>query len=267
MVQDRKIYVVPLCIGYHFVLEANKLIDQHLRQAGRDKYKAVRIPPITFTNILKFVKDMFTKSSEVYMSFGDPLDVFGNQVDENGVSYDKFGNTLNLADYYTLDGALSPNLQRESIYAKLLSEKVVASYKKFNVVLSSNIVAFTAFHLIYKEYSENGLFSLLNLRDVIFKISKDDMIAALRAILPHLMELSENTTITLSDENWHNAESIYREGISKLGIYHYRSVLKESGEHTLICPDIRILYFYHNRLLQYGLEEHMHWPEAVIKSE
>ena len=267
MGHDRKIYVVPLCIGYHFVLEANQLIDQHLRQAGRDKYKGVRIPPISFSNVLKFVRDMFTKSSEVYMSFGDPMDVFGNQVDEHGDSFDRFGNKLNLADYFTLDGALAPNLQRESIYAKLLAEKVVASYKKFNVVLSSNLVAFTAFHLIYKDYAESGLFSLLNLRDVVFKVKKEDMLSAVGAMIPFLLQLAENKVITLSDEDWHAPETIIMEGINKLGIYHYRSVLKASGEHEWMCPDIRILYFYHNRLVHYGLEAHMQWPEAIIKSE
>jgi glycerol-3-phosphate O-acyltransferase len=264
--QDRKIYVVPLCIGYHFVLEANQLIDQHLRQAGRDKYKGVRIPSISFSNVLKFVKDVFTRSSEVYMSFGDPMDVFGNQVNEQGESMDKFGNQLNLADYFTLDGALAPNLQRESIYARLLAEKVVASYRKFNVVLSSNVVAFAAFHLIYRDYAENGIFSLLNVRDVNFKISKQDMLDAISSLVSHLQELAEQNNITLSDEMWNNAESIYREGMNKLGIYHYRSVLKETGTDELMCPDIRILYFYHNRLVNYGLEAHMHWPEAIIKS-
>ena len=92
------------------------------------------------------------------------------------------------------------------------------------------------------------------------------MLDAISSLSSLLQEMADQNNITLSDEAWHDAESIYRDGLNKLGIYHYRSVLKETDMDVLVCPDIRILYFYHNRLLHYGLEAHMHWPEAVIKS-
>ena len=86
------------------------------------------------------------------MSFGDPMDVFGNKVDEEGHSYDKFGHKVHTKDYFIFDGALTSDQQREGVYAKILGENVVESYKKFNVILSSNVVAFAAFHIFYDEY-------------------------------------------------------------------------------------------------------------------
>ncbi|MBP6539262.1 MAG: 1-acyl-sn-glycerol-3-phosphate acyltransferase, partial [Saprospiraceae bacterium] len=160
--EDRKIFVVPLNIGYHFVLEASHLIDQHLQLVGRDKYKRTKSGGPTFGSIFKFIKDIYGKSSEVYMSFGEPMDVFGNKVDNDGKSFDKFGHIVDTKDYFTLAGQLSSNSQRESIYAKLLGESVVEAYSKYNVILSSNVVAFCAFHIIYEEYKETGLLQLVN---------------------------------------------------------------------------------------------------------
>ena len=45
----------------------------------------------------------------MYMSFGDPLDVFGNKVDADGISYDKFNHVVEMKDYFTIEGELSSN--------------------------------------------------------------------------------------------------------------------------------------------------------------
>ncbi|MBK9737056.1 MAG: hypothetical protein IPO92_19720 [Saprospiraceae bacterium] len=65
----QKIFVVPLNIGYHFVLEGAHLIDQHLQAEYRETYLRTRHIAPTITSIFKFIKDLYTKESEVYMSF------------------------------------------------------------------------------------------------------------------------------------------------------------------------------------------------------
>lgn len=258
---QKKIFVVPLNIGYHFVLEASHLIDQHLQQIGRDKYKRNRPGSPSFGNIIRFIKDIYTKSSEVYMSFGDPLDVFGNKVDNDGNSFDKFGNKIDTKDYFTFDGALSTNSQRESIYAKILGETVVASYKKFNVILSSNVVAFTALHVIMADFKETEFIHLANQKDQSFIITSDELYQNMAMVVSHIKEMQAKNQVTLSDENWDDIPTLMNEGISKLGIYHGFSILKKEKNNTLQCKDIKLLYFYHNRLINYGLEDLMGWQK------
>jgi glycerol-3-phosphate O-acyltransferase len=259
---SKKIFVVPLNIGYHFVLEAPHLIDQHLQLVGRDKYKRSKSSGPTFGSILKFLKDIYSKSSEVYMSFGDPMDVFGNKVDAQGISYDKFNNVVDAKDYFTFGGELSSNAQRESIYAKLLGEAVVDSYKKYNVILSSNMVAFTAFHIIYEEYKELGLLQLVNQREKTFSVDSDLMEEKVGQTVKHIKEMHRRGQVTLSEESWDDIKKLISEGLSKLGIYHSKSVLKRDKKGVLVCEDIRLLYFYHNRLINYGLEELMSWEKV-----
>jgi len=260
--EDRKIFVVPLNIGYHFVLEASHLIDQHLQLVGRDKYKRTKSGGPTFGSIFKFIKDIYGKSSEVYMSFGEPMDVFGNKVDNDGKSFDKFGHIVDTKDYFTFAGELSSNSQRESIYAKLLGESVVEAYSKYNVILSSNVVAFCAFHIIYEEYKETGLLQLVNQKYKTFTITADTLEEKVRIVVNLILDKKNKDLVTISDEPWDNVSDLIKEGVYKLGIYHAASVLKPDKKNNLVCEDIRLLYFYHNRLTNYGLEELMDWEKV-----
>lgn len=256
---DKKIYVVPLNIGYHFVLEASHLIDQYLQSVGRDKYKRTRSAGPTFKTIMRFIKDIYTKESEVYMSFGDPMDVFGNRVDENGNSFDKFGNQVYARDYFSFEGELSPNTQRESVYAKLLGENVIQSYKKFNVILSSNVLAFTAFHLIFQEYKDIDFMQMINQTDKVFIIEYDFLLENTSKIIQHILKMQDNQEVTISDENWQNPAELLSDGFNKLGIYHAYPVLKLNSQNQVECRDLKLLFFYHNRLVNYGLEALMGW--------
>lgn len=259
---ENKIFVIPLSVGYHFVLEASQLIEQHLQIIGKEKYKRARPAGLTFGTIIRFVKDLYTRSSEVYMSFGDPMDVFGNKVDADGNSFDKFGHKVNMGDYFTFDGELSSNRQREGVYAKYLGENLVDSYRRFNVVLSSNVVSFVAFHTIYKEYNGTDLFQFLNQKISQYEIPYELFYKNAVTVIEHIKTLSKNNALLLSDEPWNDDLKLINEGFQKLGIYHASDILKRIIQDKIVCKNIRLLYFYQNRLIDYGLEETMNWKKA-----
>ena len=260
--QSKKVFIVPLNIGYHFVLEASHLIDQHLQHIGRDKYKRTKSGGPSIKNIFKFIHDLYTKSSEVYMSFGDPMDVFGNKVDEEGHSYDKFGHKVHTKDYFIFDGALTSDQQREGVYAKILGENVVESYKKFNVILSSNVVSFAAFHIFYDEYRELGLMPLFNQRDRRYTLDYIALEEKVILLTDLILQMKAQGQVTVSDESWDNIPALIAEGLSKLGIYHMSDVLKQDKKGQIHCQDLRLLYFYHNRLINYGFEEMLGWEKV-----
>ncbi|HRO73317.1 MAG TPA: 1-acyl-sn-glycerol-3-phosphate acyltransferase, partial [Saprospiraceae bacterium] len=210
--EEKKVFVVPLNIGYHFVLEAGQLIDQHLQAIGRDKYKRTRQSGPTFSTIMRFVRDLYRKESEVYMSFGEPIDILGNSVDINGDSYDKFGNKIDLKDYFSLGGELSSNLQRESIYSKYLGEVVSESYKKYNVILSSNVVSFVAFHLIFEEYKNLELIPFINQSGKTFTIEGSDFEQNVDKLVQIIQNLSTDKHVTVSDESWSDVPVLIEEG-------------------------------------------------------
>lgn len=81
------------------------------------------------------------------------MDVLGNYVDAEGMSYDKQGRSIDTREYFTQDGEIiSKNQQREDEYTRMLSERIVEEYHRINKVFASHLVAFTAFVMIKQSY-------------------------------------------------------------------------------------------------------------------
>jgi len=256
---DKRVFLVPLCVGYHFVMEAPSLVDQHLRSLGNEQYSRSGSAKPTSSSLWKFFKQIYTKSSEVYMSFGEPLDILGNVVDIKGNSVDKFGNPIQIKDYFISENSIANDKQRDGVYAKNLAEVLVKSYKKYNVILSSNVVSFTAFHMINNEFKEEGYISLINKKNKTYDIACEEFFENVKKIVEFIKGMNKNGEVTLSNEPWEDIEVIIKMGIEKGGIYHSKPLLEINKNNVILCRDFSLLYFYHNRLCNYGLESLMGW--------
>ena len=65
----RKIFVVPVTLNYHFVLEAPDLIDNYLHSKGQDRYLPEQ-DKYGSVQMLKFLFKFFTKGSNISVSIG-----------------------------------------------------------------------------------------------------------------------------------------------------------------------------------------------------
>jgi glycerol-3-phosphate O-acyltransferase len=193
------------------------------------------------------------------MSFGEPLDILGNEVDDNGQSIDKFGRPVEIKDYFISEKGLSSDKQRDGVYAKNLADALVRSYKKNNVILSSHVMAFTAFHIINNEFKEEGYIQLINKKNKVFDIEYPVFYEKVSMLVNQIIKMNETHNVTLSDEHWDDIGVLIEEGIEKLGIYHKKPVLEIGKDNLIVSRDFRLLYFYHNRLCGYGLENLMGW--------
>ncbi len=259
---QQKVFLVPLSVGYHFVMEAPSLVDQHLRSLGKEQYNKSSASKPTTGSLIQFIKQIYTKSSEVYMSFGEPLDILGNQLDINGNSIDKFGRNIDVESYFITEEGIANDKQRDGIYAKNLAEALVKSYKKHNVILSSNVVSFVAFHMINTEYKDEGYIQIINKKHATFEIAYEDFLNKVTDLVKHILIMHKNGEVTLSDEPWDDIAVLVERGIEKGGIYHAKPLLEITKKNTVLCRDFRLLYFYHNRLSNYGLENLMGWNEV-----
>ena len=79
----RKIFIVPVTLNYHFVLEAPDLIDEYLSSKGQDRYLPEQDKYGSW-QLVQFLFKFFTKGSNISVSIGRGLDVMGNYVDEDG---------------------------------------------------------------------------------------------------------------------------------------------------------------------------------------
>lgn len=260
--KENKIFIVPLIISYHVVLEAKFLIEQHLRSTGKEKYLKSRDEFYSFRKLIKFGWNFFSQPSEITLSFGKPLDVLGNFVDENGDSHDRQGRKLNVREYFMTNGEVTEDSQREVEYTKMLADRIVERYFKENIVLTSHLVAFAAFVILKKENPSLDLFGVLRLppEDFVFPIRKmRDVVGQLKNVL---IEMQENGKLKLSDQIYYDVDELINDGVRKVGIYHPEKTLVFNKKGQLVSQNFKLLYFYHNRLINYHLEKKILWNKV-----
>ncbi|MEL6124293.1 MAG: 1-acyl-sn-glycerol-3-phosphate acyltransferase, partial [Bacteroidota bacterium] len=136
--QDRKIIAIPLVISYNFVLEASSLIEQHLRKTGKASYLNSTRKSKVRNKTFKFINRLFKSQSGVTLSFGQPMDVMGHLLDEEGNSI-KGGRTIDIKGYFTSSGLLTKDVQRNRVYSRLFGNAITSSFRRENVVLVSHL--------------------------------------------------------------------------------------------------------------------------------
>jgi glycerol-3-phosphate O-acyltransferase len=70
--------------------------------------------------------------------------------------------------------------------------------------------------------------------------------------------MEANGEIKVSDPVKWEIKAAIEDGISKLGIYHAKKPLKLSKEGCVITENFKLLFYYHNRMVGYGIEKEIH---------
>lgn len=258
--KGKKIFVIPLVLGYHNVLEGNLLIEQYLRRAGKEKYAKSRDQVKSVTKVFKFIWSLFKEKSNVTLSFGEPMDVFGNLVDSNGDSRDKYGNLIDMKDYFLMDGDVQANMQRETVYTKLLGEQIVESYQRNNVVLSSHLLAFIGFRCLLEFYEEEDIYQVFRMPKEEFYVSMTYFKNRVEQAIVVLKGWEKEGKIKLAEEFDLDIDLLIKDGLSHLGQYHIHKPLRKDKKGDLVSHNFKLLYFYHNRTANYNLENYIEWP-------
>lgn len=252
--KDEKVFIVPLILGYHFVLEAEFLIEQHLKSTGKENYLNLKDRSYSRWGVLQFIWKLFSQSSDIILSFGKPMDVLGNFVDADGISYDRHQNPVAVKDYFISDGKVKSDLQREAEYTKILADRIVKRYHKENIVLSSHLIAFLVFTILQKEHPELDLYGVLRLPVSDHEFDYQKVKTALSDLRDHLVKMEQKGQILLTDIIRGDLDDIIKDGIANLGIFHPAKPLTFNKAGNIVSQNFRTLYYYHNRLSTYGLD-------------
>ena len=262
---ERKVFIIPLILGYHFVLEAQFLIDQHLKRMGKERYIRSKDDFYSLRKVLKFAWRFFSEENEITLSFGQPMDVLGNYVDEHGESYDKYGNRIELRDYFVSNGKVAADLQRESEYTKHLGDRIVERYYKDNIVLTSHLVAFAAFQILKNKNPRLDLYALLRLPPDDYVFPKESMRLVVGQLRDRLMKMAEEGEIKLSEQLMWDVDRLIEDGIKRLGTYHLAKPLRFTKNGQIVSESFKVLYFYHNRLEGYQLAQGIQWKKYALE--
>lgn len=255
--RGNKIFVVPMVMSYHFVLEAASLINQHLRRTGKEQYYIINDEFASYTKFFKFVWKTFRSSSDIALAFGKPMDMFGNFVDEEGVSYDQRGTPIDIREYFMNKGEITRDEQRDREYTRLLGEQIVDRYHVENRVYSSHLVAFAAFEMFRQRNASLDLYGLLRLPEEDRKLDRQAYLQTLERLLGQLNRLADSGKVHLADHLSTDPVSVLEHGVKNLGLYHPKRPLVINKKGELISDNLNLLYYYHNRLEGYELERYV----------
>lgn len=254
--RHNKIFIVPVVTNYNFVLEAPSLIRSYLEQKGQERYYVEGDRYEKSGRILKFLIEFFTKGNNISVSVGRGLDLFGNFVDDEGMSLDTYGNRINTRDYFIFKGQLTTDIQREEEYTRMLSEVIVKEYHRINRVQSSHLVAFTAFQMIRRKHKNLDLYSVLRLPYDEIEIDYESFRKTFSKVRDGVIELFNKGQIDMATHMTNNIDDVIELGIANVGMYHTNRPLLKNKKGDIITKDIHNLYYYHNRMDGYELEKY-----------
>lgn len=252
----RKVFIVPVVINYHFTLEAPSLIRDHLKRTGRERYYVEADEFSTSYKLGTFMFKFFTKGSDISVNIGRGMDILGNYVDDDGNSFDKNGNAINVKDYFLRDKKITFDAQREKEYVRVLSKRIVEEYHKYNRVFASHLVAFTAFKMLERKNPKLDLYSVLRLPDEDLVLDYEEFKDNFKKLRTRLEKIHKKGQVDMADHMKKKATNAIEHGLQNVGLYHDQRPLIKKGD-KIIVQDTNTLYYYHNRMNGYGLEKYI----------
>ena len=252
----RKVFIVPVVINYHFTLEAPSLIRDHLKRTGRERYYVEADEFSTSYKLGTFMFKFFTKGSDISVNIGRGMDILGNYVDDDGNSFDKNGNAINVKDYFLRDKKITFDAQREKEYVRVLSKRIVEEYHKYNRVFASHLVAFTAFKMLERKNPKLDLYSVLRLPDEDLVLDYEEFKNNFKKLRARLEKIHKKGQVDMADHMKKKATDAIEHGLQNVGLYHDQRPLIKKGD-KIIVQDTNTLFYYHNRMNGYGLEKYI----------
>ena len=249
--KNKPVIVVPVSINYSFTLEAESLIDQHLKKQGREQYiKEASVTATSYRLLSILFSHRYTKP-EIHIAFGEPTDIFGNKLDASGQSLDMNGNHIDREEYFRRGNNHVHDDQRDSVYAQDLGQIVKRGLHDNKVVLSSNIVSLVAFRMLKDSFPKLDLYELLRLPLEDVSWEWDDFLDACQRTIDHIRIKAGQGHCILSTQLDQSTTAIASHGVKHLGIYNSKRALIRSSDGKLRSESLLLLHFYANQMEAY----------------
>ena len=252
-----KIFVVPVVLNYHFVLEAPGLVNQFLEMQGQERYYVENDEFSNSYKIIKFLLKFFTKGSDISVSIGSGMDVMGNYVNDQGISFDQDGNKLETQDYFKSLGRIQKDAQRDGEYTRMLSQRIVAEFHRNNRVFSSHLVAFVGFRMLKSRHQKLDLFNFLRMQPDELVINYQEFKSTCESLRAHIFQLRDCNRVQTAPHLVGDIEEVIEHGLNNVGLYHAKRPLIRNKQGNIVSQDLNLLYFYHNRRRGYELEQYI----------
>jgi glycerol-3-phosphate O-acyltransferase len=241
---------VPCTISYQLVLEAETLIEDHLKETGKSRYiiedDAFSQPRL----VLNFLNKLLSLDSRIVVTFSAPLDIFGNRVDRQGRSLDSHGRVVDPRRYLIHGDALVEDDQRDAQYTRELGDEIVRAFRRDNVVMSTHVVAGSLLNLLRRDNPELDLYRLLRAGGKVSSYSLIELHAEVERVTSALGAGAEGPRPGWAAGD--DASVLVDDALKHFAIFHARPAALRHGD-RVFHEDRNLLLYYGNRLRGYDL--------------
>lgn len=249
--ENPRVFIVPMVMCYHFVLEASSLVDDHLLEEAKTRLVLRRDESFDPVKIARFFWRLFANQNEIFVRLGRPLDVFGNFVNEDGESLGPRGEVIDTSKWLKSEGQIRPVPQRDREYTRILGTKLVERYHRENLALTSHFAAMVYLETLRKKYPEYDLYRLLRLSIDQRSIPLSEFLTEAHYWHERISECAARGELHLTHQlHVLDTKSCIEDGLQKLGAFHDLKVLKIEND-VVVSEDMPLLYYYRNRLTGY----------------
>jgi glycerol-3-phosphate O-acyltransferase len=245
------IFLVPATLSYKLVLEAETLIDDHLKETGKARYIITDDEFSKIGRILNFFNNLMSLDSKIVVTFGEPIDLFGNKVDREGRSLDPHGRPIDTSRYVMNEEQPTYDDQRDMQYTNETADAIANAFLRENVLMSTNLVAYSMFNLLRRTNPQRDLYRLLRTGGMHPSYTMADLHLETDRVLQAVKELPRAPRLG-QDLQSGDVQGIVADALKHYSIYHAHPAVYRKGD-RVFHEDRNLLLYYGNRLSGYDL--------------
>lgn len=245
--QERPIFIVPMTLNFSLVLEAEGLFNDYMRSVGRENYLLPDDPFDSPWEVARFVTKLAGMETSAVVRFGEPMDVLGHAVDEEGESYDSRGRRVDLRTFFEVSpGEIGRDFHRDREYTRETGESLMEALRSNTVLMPTQFVSYVLFEAARRRYPKLDLARVLRFgRDV--HVPWDEVNAEAGKVHAELKALSERGKIRLDGVLRHRSvPEIIDLGLRDLSHYHVVTAAEATGQGVRL-NNMNLLGYYGNR--------------------
>jgi glycerol-3-phosphate O-acyltransferase len=259
--EARQIFFVPATINYLLTLEAETLIGDFLQEEGKHRYIIDDDESTRPGRIAAFLRKALGLDASCVVRFGQPLDCFGNRVDDDGVSRDPRGHPVDPLSYLVGEsGKVVHDPARDAQYTRELGEVIVSEYRRNTVVMATHLVATCAFAMLREALCARlgpsaDIFAMLRRHEDV-AVPRADLAGAVERLRDRVQDAQTRGALVLGAGLAHKHKTgrqILEDALHAFSGYYTTPVLAPRGE-DIVLVDTRLLFYYQNRLSRQHLD-------------
>jgi glycerol-3-phosphate O-acyltransferase len=262
----QKIFIIPATMSYQLVLEAETLVDDFLKEVGKARYIITDDEFSRPRTVVDFAAELLRLDSRIYLTVGRGCDPFGNPVDDDGVSLDPRGRSIDIRRYVMKQGELVADAARDMEYTREVGERLITAFAKDNVVQSTHIVARALFVLLLQKNRSTDLVRLLRVGGTSDDVGLAELYREVDRLLTQLRAMALHGSLRLAPGvQTAPSDDVVSDALRHFACFHSAPAATRRGD-RIFATERNLLFYYQNRLEGYGLEQAVGLSPALSKN-